>query len=106
MFSLGMRPERLFRPPPGKGAGLQASKLRGRWVRKPAAEATWQGGSRLPASLETVENKLHYIHMKGREVFKFAVRVLVEILRKYFPPGDSAKGTWTFYPLTRPIPDH
>ncbi len=36
------------------------------------------GGSRRPASRETVENKEHYIHMNGREVFKFAVRVMGE----------------------------
>ncbi|WP_018883543.1 beta-ketoacyl-ACP synthase III [Paenibacillus massiliensis] len=34
------------------------------------------GGSRLPATTETIENKLHYIYMNGREVFKFAVRVM------------------------------
>lgn len=32
------------------------------------------GGSRMPASLETVKNRLHYITMDGSEVFKFAVR--------------------------------
>jgi 3-oxoacyl-[acyl-carrier-protein] synthase-3 len=35
------------------------------------------GGSRLPASAETVAGGLHYVHMNGREVFKFATRVLV-----------------------------
>lgn len=34
------------------------------------------GGSRLPASQETVARNLHTIHMHGREVFKFAVRVM------------------------------
>jgi 3-oxoacyl-[acyl-carrier-protein] synthase-3 len=34
------------------------------------------GGSRLPASAETVESKAHYIHMAGNEVFKFAVRIM------------------------------
>lgn len=34
------------------------------------------GGSRHPASLETIENKLHYISMAGSEVFKFAVRIM------------------------------
>ncbi|MBA4544033.1 MULTISPECIES: beta-ketoacyl-ACP synthase III [Thermoactinomyces] len=34
------------------------------------------GGSRQPASVETVQQKLHTISMAGREVFKFAVRVL------------------------------
>ncbi|WP_138496574.1 beta-ketoacyl-ACP synthase III [Paenibacillus pinistramenti] len=44
------------------------------------------GGSRLPASEETVKNGKHYIYMNGREVFKFAVRVMGtatdEVLRK------------------------
>ena len=34
------------------------------------------GGSRLPASFETVSNNLHTIKMDGREVFKFAVRII------------------------------
>lgn len=34
------------------------------------------GGSRIPASIESVQNRLHYIYMNGREVFKFAVRVM------------------------------
>ncbi|OWR27077.1 3-oxoacyl-ACP synthase [Saccharibacillus sp. O23] len=44
------------------------------------------GGSRLPSSADTVENKLHFISMNGRDVFKFAVRVMgtatEEVLRK------------------------
>ncbi|MDQ0494233.1 beta-ketoacyl-ACP synthase III [Paenibacillus brasilensis] len=44
------------------------------------------GGSRLPASADTIENKQHYIYMNGREVFKFAVRVMgtatVDVLEK------------------------
>jgi 3-oxoacyl-[acyl-carrier-protein] synthase-3 len=35
------------------------------------------GGSKLPASLQTVHDGMHYIHMNGREVFRFAVRVLI-----------------------------
>lgn len=34
------------------------------------------GGSRLPASLDTISKKLHTIHMNGREVFRFATRVM------------------------------
>ncbi|SET16514.1 beta-ketoacyl-ACP synthase III [Paenibacillus sp. NFR01] len=34
------------------------------------------GGSRLPSSAQTVEDKKHFIYMNGREVFKFAVRVM------------------------------
>jgi 3-oxoacyl-[acyl-carrier-protein] synthase-3 len=44
------------------------------------------GGSRLPASIETVTNGHHYIYMDGREVFRFATRVLaqstLEVLEK------------------------
>jgi 3-oxoacyl-[acyl-carrier-protein] synthase-3 len=35
------------------------------------------GGSRAPASVETVQERRHYVKMNGREVFKFATRVLV-----------------------------
>jgi len=34
------------------------------------------GGSRIPASAESVGQNLHYISMAGSEVFKFAVRVM------------------------------
>ncbi|MGQ9512548.1 beta-ketoacyl-ACP synthase III [Thermodesulfitimonas sp.] len=44
------------------------------------------GGARLPASPETVQAGLHYLHMNGREVFKFAVRSMeeasLEVLRR------------------------
>ena len=36
------------------------------------------GGSRLPASYETISQRLHFIKMNGRDVFKFAVRVMEE----------------------------
>src|SRR5215216_74856 len=35
------------------------------------------GGSRTPASAESVAERLHFVQMNGREVFKFATRVLV-----------------------------
>ena len=34
------------------------------------------GGTRMPASVETVANKLHYIQMNGNEVYKFAVKIM------------------------------
>ncbi|MCF8010671.1 MAG: ketoacyl-ACP synthase III [Clostridiales bacterium] len=40
------------------------------------------GGSKLPASEETVRQGLHYVDMSGREVFKFAVRAMGEGTRK------------------------
>ncbi len=36
------------------------------------------GGSRQPASAETVANRDHYVKMQGRDVFRFATRVLPE----------------------------
>ena len=36
------------------------------------------GGSRMPASKETVEKRLHYLNMKGNEVFKHAVKRMGE----------------------------
>lgn len=36
------------------------------------------GGSRIPASKESVEGRMHYIKMNGNEVFKFAVRIMEE----------------------------
>ncbi len=35
------------------------------------------GGSRAPATAESVAERLHFVKMNGREVFKFATRVLV-----------------------------
>lgn len=36
------------------------------------------GGSRTPASAETVASRQHFIKMAGREVFKFAVKIMEE----------------------------
>jgi 3-oxoacyl-[acyl-carrier-protein] synthase-3 len=40
------------------------------------------GGSRAPASAETIAEHKHYVQMNGREVFKFATRVLVSSAQK------------------------
>jgi 3-oxoacyl-[acyl-carrier-protein] synthase-3 len=40
------------------------------------------GGSRHPTSHETVLNRLHYIKMNGREVFRFATRILPRASRE------------------------
>jgi 3-oxoacyl-[acyl-carrier-protein] synthase-3 len=40
------------------------------------------GGSRQPASDETIKGKSHYIRMKGNETFKVAVRTLEELVIK------------------------
>ncbi|MDP8230495.1 MAG: beta-ketoacyl-ACP synthase III [Candidatus Gorgyraea atricola] len=40
------------------------------------------GGSRLPATEDTVKNKLHFLKMEGNEVFKIAVRIMVQAADK------------------------
>ena len=40
------------------------------------------GGSRRPASEETVRQGLHFLKMEGGEVFKFAVRIMEEASRQ------------------------
>jgi 3-oxoacyl-[acyl-carrier-protein] synthase-3 len=40
------------------------------------------GGSRAPTTAETVAEQGHFVHMNGREVFKFATRVLVTSAQK------------------------
>jgi 3-oxoacyl-[acyl-carrier-protein] synthase-3 len=40
------------------------------------------GGSRSPATAETVAERRHFVQMNGREVFKFATRVLVASAEK------------------------
>jgi 3-oxoacyl-[acyl-carrier-protein] synthase-3 len=37
------------------------------------------GGSRIPTSQRTLDERLHFIQMKGREVFRFAVKVMREV---------------------------
>jgi len=51
------------------------------------------GGSRLPASHETIDNQQHYIHQEGQSVFKAAVTCMSEVimeimLRNHLTPED------------------
>jgi 3-oxoacyl-[acyl-carrier-protein] synthase-3 len=51
------------------------------------------GGSRMPASHQTVDDRLHYVKQEGQAVFKFAVRNTGEIcerlLRRHNLTGDD-----------------
>lgn len=49
---------------------LGADGSGGKFLHMPA------GGSKIPASKESVENRLHYVKMEGSDVFKFAVRAM------------------------------
>jgi len=40
------------------------------------------GGSKMPATLETVASGQHFIKMNGRAVFRFATRIMVEATRR------------------------
>lgn len=46
------------------------------------ADLIWlpAGGAKNPASTNTVAERLHYMHMKGREVYKFAVTKMEELI--------------------------
>jgi 3-oxoacyl-[acyl-carrier-protein] synthase-3 len=39
------------------------------------------GGSRMPASHETVDKRMHFVHQGGQQVFKYAVRKMFETSR-------------------------
>ncbi len=72
----------------GDGAGaavVEATEQPGRGIRyfKLGADGEgWDyihvpgGGARTPASHETVDQRLHYIHLRGRDVYKFAVTTM------------------------------
>lgn len=40
------------------------------------------GGSRRPASQETVAKRMHYVHQEGQQVFKYAVRKMYEVCKE------------------------
>ncbi|MCZ7601279.1 MAG: ketoacyl-ACP synthase III [Melioribacteraceae bacterium] len=75
----------LLEPTDDDNLGIHDSILR---VDGKGKEALYMkaGGSALPASHETVDNKLHYIYQDGKAVFKVAVKgmadVSVEIMEK------------------------
>lgn len=84
----------LLEPSKDEGLGILDFILRcdgsgGKFLYMPA------GGSRLPASLETVERRLHYVHQDGRNVFRFAVKLMADVSREIlnrndFTPSDLA----------------
>jgi 3-oxoacyl-[acyl-carrier-protein] synthase-3 len=54
----------------------QVEGMGGKYLCKPG------GGSLHPASHETVDQKMHYIHQDGRNVFKYAVTKMAEMTEK------------------------
>ncbi len=37
------------------------------------------GGSRMPATVESVQQRMHYVHQEGQQVFRYAVRKMYEL---------------------------
>jgi 3-oxoacyl-[acyl-carrier-protein] synthase-3 len=61
----------------------------GDYLKQPA------GGSRMPATAETVENRMHFVKQDGAQVFKYAVRKMFEassnlLARNQLTPADIA----------------
>ncbi|MAG35089.1 MAG: 3-oxoacyl-ACP synthase [Dehalococcoidia bacterium] len=57
------------------------------------------GGSRLPASPQTIVDRQHYIQMNGREVYKFAVNVMGNVAKEALArAGLSADDVALFIP--------
>jgi 3-oxoacyl-[acyl-carrier-protein] synthase-3 len=57
------------------------------------------GGSRRPASYETVDKKLHFVHQDGQAVFKYAVRKMAEVSERLLERnGLSGKDVDLFVP--------
>jgi 3-oxoacyl-[acyl-carrier-protein] synthase-3 len=50
------------------------------------------GGSKHPASQQTLDERSHFITMKGREVFRFAARVMPEATRQVLEQSDLTLG--------------
>jgi 3-oxoacyl-[acyl-carrier-protein] synthase-3 len=48
------------------------------------------GGSRAPATHETIDKRMHYIKMRGRELFKLGVRAMAEAGLKAMEAGNLA----------------
>lgn len=75
----------------GAGAAVLTARDNGSGVLHTAMHAAGEdaqsmlipaGGSRCPASAETVAQHLHTLHMDGKRVFKFATKIFVELVEQ------------------------
>ena len=67
--------------PNTEGLGVKDEYLRTDGVGRPFLKID-AGGSLLPASIETVTNKQHYVFQEGKTVFKFAVSNMADVCEK------------------------
>jgi 3-oxoacyl-[acyl-carrier-protein] synthase-3 len=70
----------ILQPSTDPNRGILAARLGADGGR---AKAVWvpAGGSAEPASTRTVNERLHYMKMKGREIYKFAVTQMYSLVR-------------------------
>jgi len=64
--------------PNTEGFGLQDEELKTDGIGREFLQVP-AGGSVLPASLETVQNKKHFVYQDGKTVFKYAVSKMAEV---------------------------
>jgi 3-oxoacyl-[acyl-carrier-protein] synthase-3 len=71
----------VLRPSADPERGIIAAKLGADGGR---AKAVWVpgGGSAEPASIRTVNERLHYMKMRGREIYKFAVTMMHSLVQE------------------------
>lgn len=67
--------------PNTEGLGLQDEYLRSDGDGRPYLKID-AGGSMLPASHQTVDNKQHFVYQEGKTVFKFAVSNMADVCEK------------------------
>ncbi len=82
--------------PATEGSGILAFKL---WADGAGASYLTlpAGGSKCPATRETVDGKMHYIHMKGRKVFKFAIKIMGEAAEEVLAEAGLSKSDIDFF---------
>lgn len=67
--------------PNTEGLGLQDEILKSDGIGREFLKID-AGGSILPPSLETIQNKQHYVHQDGKTVFKYAVSGMADVSEK------------------------
>jgi 3-oxoacyl-[acyl-carrier-protein] synthase-3 len=78
--------------PNEEGLGFQDEYLRSDGIGRDFLKID-AGGSILPPTIETVENKQHFVHQEGRTVFKFAVSNMADVSEKILERNNLTKDT-------------
>lgn len=73
-----------------EGLGLQDEYLRSDGIGRDYLKID-AGGSILPASIETVENRQHYVFQDGKTVFKYAVSGMADVSEKIMERNNLTK---------------